>query len=195
MEKILSLTKVDHPPLRAIPRAVAWTLPLLIFSALTALGAQISIPIPGTPVPVTLQTMVVLLSGAWIGGLRGSLSQFVYVGVGLFGLPVFAGESSGWSVLWGATGGYLIGFLIAPIVVSRICRTQTDWIKTVLGLWISSLVIFACGLSWLIVLHKIPVAQAFQLGLYPFMIGDILKVCFASSLLKVTFLKRQARHD
>src|SRR3989338_6715420 len=96
---------------------ISWSLPIFMFSALTAAGAQISIPIPGTPVSVTLQTLVVLLSGAWIGGLRGTLSQVVYVAVGVLGFPVFAQQSGGWSILWGATGGDLMGVLFAPYVV------------------------------------------------------------------------------
>ncbi|MCH7819743.1 MAG: biotin transporter BioY, partial [Candidatus Marinimicrobia bacterium] len=84
------------------------------FALLTALGALIRIPLPFTPIPITLQTFFVLLAGAMLGSKRGTLSQMVYVFAGAAGIPIFAGMSSGLALLAGPTGGFLAGFLLAP---------------------------------------------------------------------------------
>jgi biotin transport system substrate-specific component len=101
------------------------------FAGLTALGAQIVIPIQ--PVPITLQTLFVLLAGASIGRGWGSLSQWMYVGLGVAGLPLFAGGASGLAILSGPTGGYLVAFLVAPWVIGTLCsEVGSDWLADVL---------------------------------------------------------------
>src|SRR5258708_18037129 len=93
------------------------------FSIFTALCAHVSIPLPFTPVPITLQTLAVLLSGAALGSKRGALSMLLYMGLGSAHLPVFAGGASGFPI---ATGGYLIGFVIAAFVLRLLCERGPD---------------------------------------------------------------------
>ncbi len=107
----------------ALPRVRARDAALVLAGALlTALCAQISIPLPGDPVPLTGQTFAVLLTGAALGANRGASAQGLYVGLGLFGLPVYADGESGLNVVFGATGGYLVGFVFASALVGRLAE-------------------------------------------------------------------------
>lgn len=169
-----------------ISRAIVWLWPVLAFTGLTAIGAQIRVPLPMTPIPVTLQTLFVILSGAWIGGLRGSLSQVLYLLIGVLGLPIFSGGHSGMSTLMGSTGGYLVGFMLAPLGVSFFQKFARSFFKTAAGLWLGgSLVIFGCGLMNLTFIQGLTIQKALALGFYPFIIGDFLKIGLAASLLKI----------
>ena len=104
-----------------LPRSAVVTTTLVIgFALLTALAAQIVIPLPFTPVPITGQTFVVLLAGAGLGATAGAASQGLYVLLGAVGLPFYAGGASGWTVARGATGGYLIGFIVAAWIVGAL---------------------------------------------------------------------------
>ena len=104
-----------------------------LFAALTAIGAWISIPIP--PVPFTFQVLFVLLAGAVLGSARGGLSQIVYVLLGVIGLPVFAGGASGPGVLFGPTGGYIFGFIVAAFVVGALSGDEYMVATTALSDW------------------------------------------------------------
>jgi len=182
-------TKLDKwqlsPTDDVIRKVALWILPVFIFTALTALGAQIAIPVPGSPVPVTLQTLFVLLSGGWLGATRGALSQFLYVLIGALGMPVFAGHTAGFSVLMGPTAGYLIGFMLASLSVGLWTKGQKSLGRQMIRLWLSgSLVIFGCGLLNLVYVHSIPWSKALEIGFYPYIIGDVLKILFAASILK-----------
>lgn len=181
-----------------VTKRVIWTAlrgitPVFVFTGLTILGAQIRIPIPGTPVPVTLQTFFVLLSGAWLGGGRGCLSQIFYVLLGVLGMPVFSGNYSGMAVLLGPTGGYLIGFMLAPLLVNFLCKkNQKTFLGNFISLWLGgSLIIFGCGIINLVYVHSLSLEKALSLGFYPFIIGDILKIGLASSLLKARSISKK----
>src|SRR6267143_5569385 len=104
----------------ALPRPLERALPVLAFAFLTWVGARISVPLPMTPVPGTLQTLAVLLAGAILGARAGALSQASYVLMGMAGLPVFALPGSGPAYLLGPTGGYLVGFVAAAFVVGSV---------------------------------------------------------------------------
>ena len=108
------------PPPRAggsLPTALTRSgVTIVLGAALTALAAQVSIPVPGSPVPITGQTFAVLLTAAALGPARGLASQGLYLALGLVGLPVFAGAAHGPHVVFGATGGYLVGFLAAAAI-------------------------------------------------------------------------------
>ncbi len=175
-------------------RAVSATIGVVAFVIMTALGAHVRIPLPFTPVPITLQTFFVHLAGATLGPALGPLSQAAYLLVGAAGLPVFAGGGSGLSyLLSGATTGYLIGFVVATAVVGWLVRLRenpgTPWI--LLSMATGSLVVYACGVSWLAwSLHLSP-GTAITKGMLPFLAGDVVKTCAAAGLFRS--YRRRAR--
>src|SRR3712207_4278077 len=135
----------------AIPGTWARDIALVLAGALlTVLGAQISIPIPLSPVPVTGQTLAVVVAGAALGWRRGAASQLLYLAMGLF-LPVYADGASGFDVVWGATGGYLVGFVLAAALIGRIAELGGD--RKVLVAFVSfcaaQLAVFGIGVPWL----------------------------------------------
>jgi biotin transport system substrate-specific component len=151
-----------------------------LFAALTAVSAWVTIPLPF--VPITLQTFFVMLSGVVLGPYFGALSMIVYLLLGLVGLPVFAGGQSGLGALVGPTGGYMIGFILCPIVAGLIMRMHKDpgiiWYG--LAMLAGDTVIFILGLAQLSVVLHMPVDRAVIIGLLPFIPGDILKIIAAS---------------
>jgi biotin transport system substrate-specific component len=155
------------------------------FSLLTALMAQIEIPLPYTPVPLTGQTFAVLLSGAVLGCRRGFLSQAAYLAAGAAGMPVFAGGASTFLPLLGPTGGYLWSFPVAAGLLGWLVErgaSRRVW-KMALSLVACDTLILACGAAWLGGLFVVPVRQAWLLGFYPFLVADILKVCLVGLTL------------
>lgn len=161
-------------------------------AALTAVAAQISIPM--WPVPITGQTFAVLLVGTTLGAARGALSMTLYMLLGAFGLPIFTAGKSGLAYIAGPTGGYLIGFVLAALVVGWLAQRQ--WDRKVLGAAVSFLVgtvvIYSVGLAWLsVALGQLgrpnDIAATLQAGLYPFIPGDILKAVAAGALLPATW--------
>ena len=171
--------------LRFFPRAAAWlhNLTLILLGSLfVAALAQVEIPLPFTPVPITGQTFGVLLVGAALGSKRGTASLTLYLAEGAFGLPFFAGGAHGVGVLTGATAGYLLGFIGAAYAIGRLAETglernaRTSFIPFMVG----TVIIYACGVTWLAVMLG-SFSKAVAFGLLPFLIGDIIKL-FAASL-------------
>lgn len=155
-------------------------------AALTALAAQVRIPIePLSPVPITGSTFAVLLGAAALGPLRGSLAQALYVTVGIAGMPVFTGWSSGWAYFTGATGGYLVGFVVASVVVGALARRGLD--RRVPGAAVAfavgSVVIYLCGVPWLMYVTGMPLREALVAGAGVFVVGDLIKAAAAGALL------------
>jgi biotin transport system substrate-specific component len=152
-------------------------------SWLIALAAQFSISLPFSPVPITGQTFAVLLVGALAGRRLGSLSVMAYLAQGLAGLPVFAGGSSGLARLLGPTGGYLLGFLGAAWLIGNLA--EHGWTlrldKTLLAMLLANTLIYLVGLPYLALF--IGVDKALALGLYPFLIGDLIKILLATLCL------------
>ena len=146
------------------------------FALLTALGALIRIPLPFTPVPITLQTFFVLLAGATLGIKRGTLSQMVYVLAGAAGIPIFAGMSSGLALLAGQTGGFLAGFLLAPSVVSYFIAGSSSRFRLIGALLAGTALIFLFGNLWLWILTGGTLMNTLTLGLVPFIPGAIIKI-------------------
>ena len=148
---------------------------------ITALGSQIEIPL--LPVPITGQTFGVLLVGALLGSRRGPASMLVYVGMGALGLPVFAGGASGLARLAGPTAGYLVGFVVAAGIVGLL--SQRGWdrriVSTAAALAIGTLVIYAFGVAWLA--HFVGWGRVLATGVFPFLVGDALKLCLAALAL------------
>ena len=163
-------------------RDALWTIG---FSLLTALLAQIKIPLPYNPVPLTGQTFSVLLSGAVLGSRRGFLSQALYLAEGAAGLPVFAGGTGTFAHLLGDTGGYLWSYPLAAALVGWLVERgagRKTWSLAV-ALISSDILILASGALWLHTFFAMPYRQAWLLGFYPFLVGDILKVLLVGASL------------
>ncbi|GAA1861402.1 biotin transporter BioY [Myceligenerans crystallogenes] len=167
---------------RAVTRDVVL---VVAVAALTALAAQVRVPLPFTPVPISGQTFAVLLGAAALGPVRGAAAQALYVAVGLIGVPVFTDGTSGTAVLFGATGGYLVGFVAAAVVVGALARRGLDRgvLGTVLAYAAGSLVIYAIGMPWLAAVAGLNAGEAFAMGVAPFLIGDAIKAAVAGALL------------
>lgn len=155
-------------------------------AALVGLSAQIAIPLPFTPVPLTLQTLAVLLVGASLGSLRGVASMLLYVAAGLIGVPWFAQGSSGYST---ASFGYVLGFILAAFIVGRLAehgasRTAS---RTVGLMIIGNIAIYAVGVTWLKFAISVSWPEAIALGVIPFVIGDIIKIAFAAGVLPLAW--------
>lgn len=157
-------------------------------TALVAVLAQVAIPL--WPVPVTGQTLAVLLVGASLGAARGAASLSLYAVLGGLGLPIYSDASGGWSVLLGPTGGYIIGFIVSAALVGWAAERSWDrgWYKPIITFIGGSLVVFAIGLPWLSVsLGQLGLANDLQsvliAGFYPFIIGGLIKAAIAAALL------------
>ena len=152
------------------------------FALLTALGAQVRIPLPFTPVPISLQTFAVLLAGLVLGGGSGALSQAVYVALGTLGAPVFAG-GAGTAWLFGPTGGYLMGFVLAALLVGQLSRAldarRRPW--ALCGVLAAGIVaVYVPGVIWLALMTGMGLGKAVVVGAVPFIPGDVLKALLAA---------------
>ncbi len=159
------------------------------FSIFLALCAQISFHLPFTPVPVTLQTLAVLLTGAALGSKRSGLAMLVYLLEGAAGLPVFENGTGGFIHLIGITGGYLWAFPIAAFVVGLLCERGLDRriITSALAMLPGTLIIYAIGVTWLAIVLHISFIKALSFGLVPFIPGDLLKLVIAAALLPIAW--------
>jgi biotin transport system substrate-specific component len=157
---------------------------VLGFSLLTALAAQVAVPLPFTPVPLTGQTFAVLLTGALLGPRLGALAMLAYLAEGAAGLPFFRGGAGGVGHFSGATAGYLLAFPAAAYVTGRLAERGWDrrFATAAAAMALGSFVILACGWAWLALLFK-GGAGAFWLGVAPFLPGDVLKVALAAAAL------------
>jgi biotin transport system substrate-specific component len=149
-------------------------------SILTGLAAQVAIPLPWSPVPVTGQTFAVLLSGALLGTRRAFLGQLLYLIEGAAGLPVFAGGLGGVAVLLGPTAGYLYAFPFAAALTGSLVERSWDrrFLTMFAAMLLGSVVIFALGLAWLS--RFVPTSQLLATGLLPFIPGDLVKSALAA---------------
>jgi biotin transport system substrate-specific component len=164
------------------------------FVVMTALGAHVRIPLPFTPIPITLQTFFVHLAGATLGPALGPVSQALYVLAGSAGLPVFAGGAGGLAyLLRGATTGYLLGFVVATALVGWLIRRRQDpGLPWILGsMAAGSLVVYTCGVSWLAWSLNLSLSSAIGKGMLPFLVGDVIKTAAAAGLFRS--YRRRAR--
>jgi biotin transport system substrate-specific component len=157
---------------------------ILAGTILIALGAQISIAIPGSPVPITGQTFGVLIAGGALGFRRGLAATSLYVLLGVIGVPLFAQRAAGLDVILGATGGYLIGFIVAGALVGRLA--ELGWDRNIVGsigaMLLASAAIYAIGVPWLAVsFYGGDLAQAIDHGLTPYVPGDAIKLLLAAA--------------
>jgi biotin transport system substrate-specific component len=172
---------------RGLPRVPAWIRDLsliLTASLLLAALAQVEIPLPFTPVPITGQTFGVLLIGASLGSRRAAASILAYLAEGALGLPFFAGGAGGLSVLTGATAGYLVGFVAAAYVVGRLAERglERSFRTSLVPFLIGTVVIYAFGVAWLSTILG-SISEAIRFGILPFVFGDAVKLVVASLAL------------
>ena len=164
---------------------------VLFVTGLTAVAAQVSVPVPFTPVPFTLQPMVVLIGGAALGSRLGMASQVLYLALGLAGLPVFAASAvlpQGILRLLGPTGGYLMSYPFAAYLAGALAERRFDrrYVTSVIAMSAGLAVIFAGGVMWLAWFARPSAAGldgALRTGLYPFVPADIIKVCLAATIM------------
>jgi biotin transport system substrate-specific component len=173
--------------LAVFPRSRLLTNVLLVLggAGFVALCAQIEIHLGFTPVPITLQTFAVLLVGAGLGALMGTASLALYLLVGMMGAPVYAGGEGGWEWVKGATGGYLVGFVVAAGVVGLLAEKRLDRrVSTaVTALLTGNVIVYLFGLPWLAHVGEYSWQKTLELGLYPFVVGDLIKLYLAGALL------------
>lgn len=167
----------------ALNRSLARVAGVLAFVTLTALGAFVRVPLPFTPVPVTLQTLFVLLSGAFLGARLGVTAQASYILLGLLGVPVFTGAGSGLIYLFGPTGGYLLGFVLASILAGRLIRRLRGNLFSVFCVFaFADIMLLACGTLWFKVITGYSWARSALMGFAPFVLGDMFKAAVATFL-------------
>lgn len=156
-------------------------------AALTALAAQLTVPL--WPVPITGQTLAVLIVGSSLGALRGTLSMVLYAVLGIVGLPVFSDASHGIGVVIGPTGGYIVGFIFAAALTGWLA--QRSWDHRIFGAIASfaagTVVTFAIGLPWLAVCLHLNLEQTLAGGLYPFIVGGIVKALLAAGFIRLAW--------
>ncbi|HJR06077.1 MAG TPA: biotin transporter BioY [Pyrinomonadaceae bacterium] len=171
----------------------AWLAPLdfvksaalvVAFSLFVALSAQVVIPLPFTPVPITLQTFAVLLTGALLGSRLGAAALMLYVAEGALGLPFFRGGNGGWLYLAvSPTAGYLLAYPVAAFVTGWLAERGWDrrFLTAAAAIALGSAVVLFGG--WLGLLRFYGASQAFTLGVAPFILGDIIKIALAAAAL------------
>lgn len=163
-----------------------------MFAALTAVGAYICIPLPFTPVPVTLQSFFTYLAILLLGGKLAALSQVLYLMLGIMGLPVFAGGKMGFGVLMGPTGGYLIGFIFGAYAGGKIAERGLSFTRCMVALIVATVLIYGFGVIQLWFSMNFlygeglgfSFSEALLIGVIPFLPGDLAKILIAISLLR-----------
>jgi biotin transport system substrate-specific component len=184
---------------RTLQRAVA----VVFVTVLTIAAAQISIPLPFTPVPFTFQPMVVLVGAAALGARLGAASQVLYLALGIVGLPVFAASPllpQGVARLLGPTGGYLLAYPVAAFIAGRLGERGLDrrYFTAVAAMLCGLAVVFAGGVSWLALAQPasriVGWTGALAAGFYPFVVADLVKVCMAAAVMPALW-RLTGRHE
>lgn len=163
------------------------------FIIATTLGAYIRIPVPGTPVPITLQTFFVVMSGAVLGGRLGLFSQAGYIFLGAIGLPIFQGYTFGMAHILGPTGGYLIGFMAASFLIGKILEKESqNLLKIIASFAMGNIVLYTLGTLWLMLIYKINFVNAILIGVLPFLTIELAKISLAAVIYsKVSHRSRE----
>ena len=174
-----------------IPRSTALSNAVLVVSGVLGLAAlaQIAIPVPGSPVPVTGQTLGVLILGTAYGSTLGVTTFAIYILAGVAGAPVFANSGHGLDRIVGATGGYLIGMLVATFVLGQLARFRLDqnFLTALPSMLIGTITTFAFGLVWLHQYTGQSWDWTIKAGLTPFIVGEVLKIAIAGTSLPVVW--------
>lgn len=172
---------------------------VLGFALLTAALAQVQINLSFTPVPVTGQTLGVLLAGGALGATRGGMSQLLYWGLGLTGLPFYADHTGGWESGTGTTFGYFMGFVFAAALIGWMAERRQDrnLATSIAAMSLGSLVIYGFGATWLA--HSLGISlangetNAIELGVTPFLLGDLAKLVIAGASLPAAWMAADRR--
>lgn len=164
-------------------KAILRSLAALFFIISISLGAFVRIPLPFTPVPLTLQTFFVLLSAAILGIRLGLFTLLAYIFLGFTGVPVFTGASMGLLYLVGPTAGYIAGFVLAAIVIGGLIKYAKENLFLTIGIFfLANLLLLLCGVIWLKVSLHLNWIKSFSIGFIPFLPGDITKAALAAFL-------------
>lgn len=164
---------LDHPK----PLTIS-LLQVFSFSVLMAVSANFRLHLPFTPVPITLQTMVACISVVFLGR-KAPLSQLIYLAFGAAGLPVFAGGASGIFYIFGPTGGYLAGFLLASFLIPSILSAGYSMVRLFFCFCLLHVIVYFLGILWLWGFYNFTLLHASRAGALPFITGDLFKVAIA----------------
>ncbi len=157
---------------------------IAMFASLTAVLSQLIIPLPFSPVPVTLSTLAIFLAGGLLSPLKATISQVVYILLGLIGLPVFAGFESGIGALLGPTGGYLIGYILAALIISSLkIIIQKNLMSYCITMSIGLISCYFLGTLQFMYVTNSSLLVALSLCVFPFLIGDFVKIIIAGILV------------
>jgi len=166
-----------------VNKVLCRTIGVLTFIILTSLGAFVRIPLPFTPVPITLQTFFVLLSGAFLGSGLGLLSQAGYMLLGAFGMPVFTNAAYGPLYLLGPTGGYIFGFSLAALFIGSFIKYAKGNLLCIFGIFcLADALLLSCGVLWLKIILGFSFHKIFIIGFLPFVVPDLLKAFIAAGI-------------
>jgi biotin transport system substrate-specific component len=176
-------------PLRAalLPRTTLATAAVLVVAGVAFVGlcSQLAVTLSFTPVPITGQTFAVVLVGASLGATRGTSSLLLYLLLGMAGAPIYADQQSGWDVVSGPTGGYIVGFVLAAALTGYLAERRWDRkVSTAIAAMLTgNVLIYLVGLPWLAVDLGTNLEKTLEFGLYPFVPGDVFKLYLAAALL------------
>ena len=168
---------VGSPVSAIIDRPIGLPLGIPLFAALTAVGAYVAVPM--APVPMTLQTLFVLLAGTVLGPAAGAASQLLYIAVGAAGAPIFSGGGAGLGWVFGPTGGFLMAFPLAAAMAGWLAGEARRVIPTVLGLIVGTVAIFLLGAAWLGATTDWDGTRIAQVAVLPFLFGAVVKAAIA----------------
>lgn len=181
----MTTTAITRPRVLAdvVPGGLVRDAALVLGAAVvTGIAAQVALPLPFTPVPISLQTFTVLLGAAALGPWRAGAAMLLYLAAGVAGVPWFSEQRAGFGF---PSFGYIIGFVIAAVVVGWLARRGAD--RSLVGstalMVLGNLVIYAIGVPYLAVAIGVDLGDAVQLGAAPFLVGDALKIALAAGLL------------
>jgi len=161
-------------------RTLAWA---LAFVLAMVIAAYVTVPVPFSPVPITLQVLVVLLAGTMMGPWVGAAAMAGYLALGIAGAPVFAGAGAGFAWLAGPTGGYLLAFPLAAAVTGALGGRDAGVFRVGAAMTLGVAIIYLGGISQLAILTGQGLAEVFAVGVVPFVIGDLLKVGVGTALV------------
>ena len=176
--------------LLAANRPVVVPVAVLVFAALTALGAHVAVPLGFTPVPMTLQTLFVLLAGVLLGPVAGAASQLLYLGLGVAGVPVFAMGGAGLGWLLSPTGGYLLAFPAAAALAGWVAGRERYRVRMAAALVVATALIFTSGAGWLSVVTGAGAREVFVSGVQPFLPGAVIKAAIVYVIARWGFSRR-----
>ncbi len=178
---------LNHNGILSIDEKTANIFSILLGSLFIAILAQISIPLPHSPVPITGQTIGVVLVGGLLGAQRGVLAVLCYLFEGAIGIPVFAQFKGGIHILIGPTGGYLWGFVLAVFLIGFLAEKgfTKNYLSSFISCLVSTTIILITGVLYLIS-FDLGIEKALTIGFYPFLIGDIVKSCVCTGLLIIS---------